>query len=124
MAVNNPTDLSKIQNDSVNLIQQKDILYIIYSFKTTDPTEDTPYRWDKYNKDFEWCESSLTYNQVNKDMSAALVQDPDCKIIAFNPYYYFVVRDKIETDCFNANNPGANRTYMYNENNNPNFNYM
>ncbi len=124
MAANNPTYLNKIQNGTVNLIQQQGISYIIYSFKTADPSEDWPYRWNKRNKNFDWCEMSLTYNQVNKDMAAALAQDPDCQIIAFDPYYYLVVRDKIETDCYNANNPGANQSYMYRENNDPNFNYM
>lgn len=129
MSKNNPCKLADVLNGTIKLAPMKYLSYIIYSNDTKFdhcivngiPTE--PTRWSKHTAMFDNAEVSLTYNQVNKFMQAAVSADPDCMVIAFNPRNYFIVRDKIETDYENMHS-GQNKAYIYTENNDQNFNYL
>ncbi|MCQ2210211.1 MAG: hypothetical protein MJZ34_07965 [Paludibacteraceae bacterium] len=122
MSKNNPIYLKDIKSGKVKLAPMSYVSHIIYSYKMEYPS-DCPMRWEKHTHKFDVDEVSLTFNQVMKDIDNALAEDPDCFIISFHPRNYFIVRDKIETDCCNFLN-GTTNAYMYAENNNPNFNYL
>lgn len=92
----------------------------MYSFNVSS-NDNYPLRWNKKTHMFDICEMSITYRQLIKEMDDILVKDKNAMIIAFDPYNYFIVRDRIETDCARFN--GVNTKYSMKENENPDFDY-